>query len=431
MKRIIVFLFVAVSFLGTYAQNVESSNCFFVLGARGGVNIYDMHYSSSDVSFYDHQNGFGKQLGMFAEFDVKGFFVRLDALYTSRGVKLSWYDINYRLNANYLDLRLPIGYAFFWRKKVQPYIMAAPSANLALGGNAYYNSRATYANVDLSNASISPLDFSLFVGAGMRFPIPIGSHKLYIGVEAGYNLGFLNTFSDMELNNTANAVNLPVYEVNGTRKNVGIEAAVTLSWAIPLKKKTTVVENTPTVVDNTPHVVENTPKEEEKEEIVQVVEEKPEPVDTVKEEPKLDTVVEYQTKECYSIEEMKNFIAKNVPIDDKRICMFDMKFEFASAVMESEAEKQLDEFVEMYQKFPNMQLQINGHTDNVGTDKYNQKLSEDRAKSVYKYFLKKGVPASKMTVKGFGPKYPIATNDTEEGRAKNRRVEVDIQMIGG
>ena len=127
---------------------------------------------------------------------------------------------------------------------------------------------------------------------------------------------------------------------------------------------------------------------------------------------------------------MKAFITLNMPIDDKRICMFDLKFEFASAVLKKESESQLDKFVELYQSFPNMQLQITGHTDNVGSEEYNQKLSEERAQSVYDYFLKKGIPSSKMTVKGFGLKYPIATNETEEGRAKNRRVEVDIQMVG-
>ncbi|MBQ1731112.1 MAG: outer membrane beta-barrel protein, partial [Bacteroidales bacterium] len=191
MKKIVVFLFVAISVLGTYAQKAEPSAQSFVLGVRGGVNIFDMHYSSNDVSFYNHKYGFGKQLGMFVGYEVKGFFVKLDALYTARGVKLSWSDINYRLDANYLDLRLPIGYAFFWRKKVQPYIMVAPSANLAIGGKAYYNSQGTSVNVNLSNASISPLDFSVFFGGGMRFPIPIGEHRLYIGLEAGYNLGFL------------------------------------------------------------------------------------------------------------------------------------------------------------------------------------------------------------------------------------------------
>ena len=436
MKKIVVFLFLAISVLGTYAQKAEPSAQSFVLGVRGGVNIFDMHYSSNDVSFYNHKYGFGKQLGMFVGYEVKGFFVKLDALYTARGVKLSWSDINYRLDANYLDLRLPIGYAFFWRKKVQPYIMVAPSANLAIGGKAYYNSQGTSVNVNLSNASISPLDFSVFFGGGMRFPIPIGEHRLYIGLEAGYNLGFLNTFSDMELNNTANAVNLPIYEVSGTRKNVGIEAAVTLSWAIPLGKKQKVdnapkEEPTPVMVENIPEPVKPPVEETPVQEPEEIVEETlvPEPV-IEESEPEPEPVIVYQAKECYSIEEMKDFISRNVPIDDKRICMFDMKFEFGSAVMEKEAEKQLDEFVDLYKKFPNMQLQISGHTDNVGSDAYNQKLSEDRAKSVRDYFLKKGVPANRMVVTGFGLKYPIDTNDTEDGRAKNRRVEVDIKMIG-
>ena len=433
MKKIIVLLFVTVSFLGLYAQNDDINKGSFILGIRGGVSIYDMRYSSNDYKIYSHSYGIREQGGLFAEFDKKGFFIRLDALYSTRGVNLNWGDINYNLMSHYLDLRLPIGYTFLWKKKVQPYIMVAPSGNLALNGNVKYTSEYKNDKVDLSTANFRPFDLSLLCGLGIRFPIAIGNNnKMFVGVEAGYNLGFYNTFSDKELNNTANAVNLPMYEVNGTRKNAGFEAAVTISWAIPHKKKATVVDNTPTVV-------ESTPKEEEKEEVVEVVqvieetpepEPEPEPVDTVKEEPKLDTVVEYEIKECYSIEDMKNFIMKNVPIDDKRICMFDMKFEFASAVMEKEAEKQLDEFVDLYKKFPNMQFRISGHTDNVGTEAYNQKLSEDRAKSVYNYFLKKGVPSSKMTIVGYGPKYPIDTNDTDEGRAKNRRVEVDIQMIG-
>ena len=117
-----------------------------------------------------------------------------------------------------------------------------------------------------------------------------------------------------------------------------------------------------------------------------------------------------------------------MPIEDKRICMFDLKFEFASAVLKKESESQLDKFVELYRQFPDMKLQINGHTDNVGSEEYNQKLSEDRAQSVYDYFIKKGIPASNMSTKGYGLRYPIDTNETEEGRAINRRVEVDIQM---
>ena len=171
-------------------------------------------------------------------------------------------------------------------------------------------------------------------------------------------------------------------------------------------------------------ISEETPKIEKT--IVEEPAPTPTPVEPVIEEPKNDNLIEYTPKECYSIEEIQAFITLKMSIDDKRICMFDMKFEFASSVLKKESEKQLDKFVEMYRKSPTMKLLINGHTDNVGSDEYNQKLSEDRAKSVYDYFLKHGIPADKMSVKGFGSKYPIDTNETEEGRAKNRRVEVDI-----
>ena len=407
MKKIIVIFILAVSFLSVYAQETESSERSFVIGARAGIGIFDMRYSSDDVSIYRHHYGVREQIGLFAEYDYlwKGFSVGLDFLYSPRGVNLTWQDIDYRLRSYYLDLRIPISYTFLRDKIIQPYVVVAPSVNFVVGGHVNYSSFYTNASVDFSKANFRPVDFSMFFGAGVKAPIAIGNQTLYVGGEFGYNLGFCNTFSNMELDNIANAVNLPMYEVNGTRKNGGFEIAAKVSWVIPHKK--------PTPIDETP---------------IPIVQ--PVVMDTVKEEPKADSLVEYQAKECYSIEEMKAFITLNVPIDDKRICMFDLKFEFASAVLKKESEKQLDKFVELYQNFPSMQLQINGHTDNIGSEEYNQKLSEDRANSVYKYFLKKGIPASKMTIKGFGFKYPIDTNDTEEGRAKNRRVEVDIKMIG-
>jgi hypothetical protein len=70
---------------------------------------------------------------------------------------------------------------------------------------------------------------------------------------------------------------------------------------------------------------------------------------------------------------------------------------------------------------------IEGHTDNKGGDDYNQKLSESRANAVKKYLVDKGVKAERIIAKGFGLSKPIATNDTAEGREKNRRVEFIIR----
>jgi Outer membrane protein and related peptidoglycan-associated (lipo)proteins len=70
-----------------------------------------------------------------------------------------------------------------------------------------------------------------------------------------------------------------------------------------------------------------------------------------------------------------------------------------------------------------------GHTDSIGTEAYNQKLSERRANAVKAYLVSKGVPASKITTLGKGETQPVATNKTKEGRAKNRRVDVEFKGV--
>lgn len=410
MKKVILTISIMLcAIMGAWisAQETDSEKGHFVVGARAGIDIFNMRYSSDDVNdIYRHHYGVREQLGVFAEYDYlwKGLAIRADLLYSPRGVRLTWQDINYRLRSYYFDIRIPVTYTFLRDKMIQPYVMFAPNVNFVLGGNSRYSTEHRYYLTELSKANYRPVDFSLFFGAGVKAPIPIGKQTFYIGGEFGYNLGLCNTFSKMELDNTANAINLPMYEVEGTRKNGGFEVALTFAWRIPHK-------------DNTPVV---------KEEPAPAPEPIPEPV--VEEKPQSDSIIEYKAKDCYSIEEMQAFITLKMPIEDKRICMFDLKFEFASAVLKKESESQLDKFVELYRQFPDMKLQINGHTDNVGSEEYNQKLSEDRAQSVYDYFIKKGIPASNMSTKGYGLRYPIDTNETEEGRAKNRRVEVDIQM---
>lgn len=409
MKKVILTIsIICCSLMGVWvsAQENDSDKGHFVVGARASLDIFNMRYSSSDLDIYRHHYGVREQLGVFAGYDYlwKGLSARVDLLYSPRGVRLSWQDIDYKLRSYYFDIRIPVTYTFLRDKMIQPYVMFAPNVNFVMGGNVRYNSTYNYSYTKLSKANFRPVDFSLYFGAGVKVPIEVGNQKLYVGGEFGYNLGLCNTFSKMELNNISNALNLPMYEVNGTRKNGGFEIALTAAWVIPNKDRT--------------------PKPEP---VVQEVVPEPEP-EPVKEEPKPDNLIEYQPKDCYSVEEMQAFITLKMPVDDKRVCMFDMKFEFASAVLKKESEKQLDKFVDLYRQFPDMKLQINGHTDNVGSEEYNQKLSEDRARSVYEYFLKKGIPADHMTIKGFGLKYPIDTNETDAGRAKNRRVEVDIQM---
>ena len=78
-------------------------------------------------------------------------------------------------------------------------------------------------------------------------------------------------------------------------------------------------------------------------------------------------------------------------------------------------------FVEFLKENPTVKVEIQGHTDNIGRDEDNLRLSENRAKSVYEYVIAQGISANRLRYKGYGESNPIASNNTEEGRAKNRR----------
>ena len=101
-------------------------------------------------------------------------------------------------------------------------------------------------------------------------------------------------------------------------------------------------------------------------------------------------------------------------------------FDFDSTEIKSEAHPILNEASDILKINPEINVKIDGHTDNIGTFNYNMKLSKRRAKAVMKYFTSKGVDTKRLTVKGFGLTMPVASNDTKEGRAKNRRVELTI-----
>jgi outer membrane protein OmpA-like peptidoglycan-associated protein len=101
-------------------------------------------------------------------------------------------------------------------------------------------------------------------------------------------------------------------------------------------------------------------------------------------------------------------------------------FGFDSYVLSSGATTNLDKLVEVLKKYPDTDIEVQGHTDSKGTVKYNQTLSENRASAVSNYLKQKGIASSRLTTKGYGETAPKYDNDTEENRAKNRVVEFHI-----
>ncbi len=118
--------------------------------------------------------------------------------------------------------------------------------------------------------------------------------------------------------------------------------------------------------------------------------------------------------------------AASVPTAEKVTYAADAFFDFDKAIVKPEGKAKLDELVNALTGMDTEVIVAVGHTDWIGTDKYNQKLSERRANAVKAYLVSKGVPAEKIFTEGKGKKQPIASNKTREGRAKNRRVEVEV-----
>ncbi|MEZ4948409.1 MAG: OmpA family protein [Saprospiraceae bacterium] len=102
-------------------------------------------------------------------------------------------------------------------------------------------------------------------------------------------------------------------------------------------------------------------------------------------------------------------------------------FNTGSAELDNGSSKyQLDKLAAILADNPTVKIELGGHTDNTGDAENNQTLSKARAESVYNYLASKGVDASRMSAVGYGQNSPIDTNDTEEGRANNRRTEFKI-----
>ena len=104
----------------------------------------------------------------------------------------------------------------------------------------------------------------------------------------------------------------------------------------------------------------------------------------------------------------------------------DIFFEFDKSTILQQSYFELRSLISLLESYPNMRIEIRGHTDGKGTDSYNLRLSENRAKAVTDYLIAKGINEKRLQFKGYGKSMPIDTNDTEEGRANNRRVEFKI-----
>jgi OOP family OmpA-OmpF porin len=119
-----------------------------------------------------------------------------------------------------------------------------------------------------------------------------------------------------------------------------------------------------------------------------------------------------------------------VPIKEKVSIELNIEFEFDKAEIKSAYHKHLQKVANFLKTYPDIKVVIEGHTDSIGTDSYNMKLSGRRAESVRRSLVEVyRVPGGRLEAKGFGESVPVAGNDTDEGRQRNRRVVAVISTI--
>jgi outer membrane protein OmpA-like peptidoglycan-associated protein len=107
-----------------------------------------------------------------------------------------------------------------------------------------------------------------------------------------------------------------------------------------------------------------------------------------------------------------------------------IRFKKGKAEIDPACDPTMKYIAKLVKETPGFHVQVDGHTDSVGDPEKNKKLSQDRAEAVVKYLVeKKGVDAKRLSAKGFGDTQPIADNKTEQGRAKNRRVDFTVTKM--
>lgn len=128
----------------------------------------------------------------------------------------------------------------------------------------------------------------------------------------------------------------------------------------------------------------------------------------------------------YACEEVVKEVIVEKPVEVSQWVLVGVNFEFNSAELTEGSYPILYGAVQYLNQHKDLRIEIQGHTDNIGSDEYNQRLSERRAETVRNYLVAQGIDPNRLTTKGYGESVPIADNNTPEGRALNRRIEFKV-----
>lgn len=385
------------------------------IGVKGAWHGTTARYSNLGPTIPDPSMLSSGDFGLFAEFETgqKGFFsIRPELMFLRRGSKINGIPFSsasqsadYLLNAKYTDLRVPLILNFGKRSGIRPYIFIAPVLGFVRGGTIEMNGLFSPEgipvprSIDVGKSNIASMLFAGDFGVGVKFPIHIGCTDMHLGVEFSYEYGFTDTYSPKEKNGEVccGCALMPGYnisDVSGTRRftafDVGLTASVPLS-VFTCKRKS------------------------------------PKPRPEAKRKEKEVVVPVKKRKSCYTLEEIVEFINRGESVKGKSICAIDLiNFEHGKSTLTADSRTYLNKIATLL-KNTGMSVEVKGHTDSTGSDDVNMRLSKRRAEAVYQYLVQRGVKRANLSYSYYGETQPIATNDTEEGRRTNRRVEFEFK----
>jgi len=399
-KVLIISLFVLLFSSFVYSESADSVQSHCSIGVKAGVNFPWLDYTNPNLKDYKSSITERELLGVFLEAKLKkNWSLRPELLYIGKGQKIDNLGVSYTLKSNYFEMRLPVLYTYKSGRGVSPYAILGPTISLASGGKITFDNLET----KITKANLATLDYGLVAGLGVKVPLRIQRFPLILAAEIAYTHGFNNTYGESEKNEAATALNRNSYTIEGTRKNRGVEFALSLAMPLHHKKAANPI---PPKKEQKP-----LPTKTKKDSVVVA----PKPVEL--------PVANESKKDCYEIDEILSALDSNQDVNGKKICMNIVGFEFNKSEINQSSNEYLNKIVQLLQKYQSVTLRIIGHTDNIGSDAANWRLSKERAFSVYSYLIKNGISVSRLSYGYLGSWAPIASNNTEEGRKKNRRVE--------
>ena len=393
MVKIKFFLLILIA-ISINAQEAMQDSIMLVfpkkmqIGLLLGRNNASLHYSNFDQENYSKRPLNKLIFGIIGQYRMsENISFNPGFHFIGKGVSISE-QFDYTLNANYVDINLPFTYHLTPGSKLADLTISfGPTLGLATGGRITYDDLST----GVTGANIKPFHLGLRLAVGAQKTVSTKFLKTgTVILELAWHNGITDTYSSMEKSGESVGLNIPDYYIQGARKHRGYEISLGFMAPLSLLRKKSKARSEPLVeIEETPMVI-------------------PE-------------------KDCYSIEEIVGFFEQNLDIRSRKICLFDIKFEFDKSELLPESMVFIDEIASLLSSIKSMSLKINGHTDSRGGEAYNQKLSAKRALAVYTYLVEqRSIDAARLAYEGFGETKPIDSNDTDAGRALNRRVEFEI-----